>query len=234
MIHEPPLIKGRLLKRYKRFLVDIQTAQGDLITAHCANPGSMAGLLSNGAEVWYKLATNPARKLKYDWVLVRAQNTLVGIHTHMANSLAAEALTSERIPELSGYTTIRREVKYGEASRIDFLLEHPDRRPCYVEVKSITFSRRPALAEFPDSPSVRATKHVGELAHMVQSGARALLLYIVQRADCQHFTLAGDIDPAYQDAIRHAQKTGVESLCYTCHIDPQSMSVNQRIPILDP
>ena len=154
---------------------------------------------------------------------------MVGINTSWPNKIVEEALNADKIVELTGYETIRREVKYGENSRIDFLLESEDRATCYVEVKSITFSRTQGLAEFPDAKTARGTKHLREMTTMVEAGARAVMLYIVQRNDCDHFQIAADVDPEYQQVLTKAQFAGVESLCYACHMSPEEISVSHAI-----
>ena len=168
-----PLISGRLVRRYKRFLSDIELKNRDRVTAHCPNPGSMLGLAEPGMAVWLSPSRNPARKLAFTWELVDAGASLVGINTGWANEVVAEALEARRIEELAGYPELRREVRYGENSRIDFLLEAPGRPACYVEVKSVTL-RRDGRAEFPDAVTARGTKHLGELSDMVAAGSRAL------------------------------------------------------------
>jgi len=232
-----PLIEGRLVSRYKRFFADIELTDGTIVTAHCANTGSMAGLKETGSRVWISKADNPKRKLQYDWRIIEIcqapKTALVGVHTAWPNKIVEEALGDQKIPELAGYGNLRREVKYGENSRIDFLLEHENKPPCYVEVKSITFSRTQGLAEFPDSPSIRAAKHVTELTNMVKQGARAVMLYVVQRDDCDRFKIANDVDPKYQEAITLAQKIGVESLCYACTLSPEEITISHPITILD-
>ncbi|MBL4854830.1 MAG: DNA/RNA nuclease SfsA [Robiginitomaculum sp.] len=232
-----PLLEGRLISRYKRFFADIELIDGTLVTAHCANTGSMSGLKQAGSRVWISQADNPKRKLKYDWRIVEiSQDTkraLVGVHTAWPNKIVEEALRGGNIPELVGYDRLRREVKYGENSRIDFLLENDDKPPCYVEVKSITLSRQPGLAEFPDSPSVRAAKHVNELTNMIGEGARAVMLYVVQRDDCDRFSVASDVDPKYHAALKLAKAAGVQSLCYTCKINPEEITLTRPIQIID-
>ncbi|PHQ67398.1 MAG: DNA/RNA nuclease SfsA [Robiginitomaculum sp.] len=228
-----PLIEGRLISRYKRFFADIELADGSVVTAHCANTGSMAGLKETGSRVWISRADNPKRKLRYDWRIIEVGEALVGVHTAWPNKIVEEALNDQNIPELAGYDSLRREVKYGKNSRIDFLLESKDRRPCYVEVKSITFSRQKNLAEFPDSPSIRAAKHVTELTNMVKDGARAVMLYVVQRNDCDRFCIAADVDPKYQEVLGIAQKAGVENICYACTLSPQEITISHSIKVLD-
>ena len=228
------LVGGRLIRRYKRFLADVMLDDGETVTAHCANPGSMMGLAPEGARVWLAPARDPKRKLRWSWKLVEIGGALVGIDTAAANAVVAEALAVHRIPALAGYGTIRREVAYGSNSRIDLLLsDHADCRPnCLVEVKSVTLSRRPGLAEFPDSVTARGAKHLGELAAAVQDGRRAVLLYLVQRTDVARFATAADIDPAYDRAYRNAVAQGVEALCYACAIDPAGISLDREIPIV--
>ncbi len=236
MKFESPLIEGLLISRYKRFFADIELEDGSVVTAHCANTGSMAGMKETGSRVWISRVDNPKRKLQYDWLIIEAcQNiypALVGVHTAWPNKIVEEALNNQSIPELANYDSLRREVKYGENSRIDFLLESAERQPCYVEVKSITLSRTQGLAEFPDSPSIRARKHVVELTNMVKDGARSVMLYVVQRDDCDRFSIAADIDPKYHLAISQAKKAGVESLCYGCTISPNEITIADPIKIL--
>lgn len=233
-----PLIRGHLIKRYKRFLADIELENGLSVTAHCANPGSMMGLATPGAEVWLSDAVNPKAKLGYRWELVRAGSGLVGINTGLANTLAAEAVEAGRIESLQGYSHIRREVKYGVNSRIDLLLEDGGNRPpCYVEVKSVTLSRNSgsgstSKAEFPDSVTARGAKHLHELKAMASQGARAMMLFVVQRDDCGYFSVAGDIDPVYAKALHEAVAGGVEVLCYACKVTSDEINLHRPIEIL--
>ena len=191
-----PLQKGRLVKRYKRFLADIDL-NGQIITAHCANTGSMMGVKDEGAVVWVTAANNPKRKLQYDWHIIEIGTANVCINTASANKIVEAGINAGLVPELGGYEALRREVKYGENSRIDILLQDETRPLCYVEVKNVTLSRSPPLAEFPDSPSARGTKHLRELAEMARQGHRAIMFYCVNRTDCERFDLARDIDPEY-------------------------------------
>lgn len=227
-----PLIRGQLIKRYKRFLADIELENGALVTAHCANPGSMLGLAASGSEVWLSDAVNPAAKLKYKWELVRAGDGLVGINTGYANAIAAEAIEAGMIGALAGYGQIRREVKYGVNSRIDLLLEDGARPPCYVEVKSVTLSRGAKAAEFPDSVTARGTKHLGELKEMASQGARAMMLFIVQREDCGYFSVAGDIDPVYGKALQDARANGVEAICYACKVTTDEITLHRPLDVM--
>ena len=229
-----PLLHGRLLRRYKRFLADVTLDDGSEVVAHCANPGSMMGLATPGAGVWLSPSTNPARKLKYSWELVEADSGLVGIHTGRANALVAEALEGGRIRELAGYASRRAEVRYGSNSRVDFLLESPAGKPgpaCYLEVKSVTLKRGGNLAEFPDAVTARGSKHLAELTEVVRGGERAVLLFLVQRNDCSAVAAAADIDPAYAAALDGALDEGVEVLCYGCSLDPSGISLDAALPL---
>jgi sugar fermentation stimulation protein A len=229
------LVPAILVRRYKRFLADVELADGSIITAHVANPGAMIGLQAPGARVWLSLSTSKTRKLPYSWELVEADfgngPELVGVNTIHPNAIVAEALAEGAIPELTGYASIRREVKYGEKSRVDFLLEHPDRPPCYVEVKNVHMMRKPGLAEFPDSVTARGARHLEELAAMVALGARAVLLFVAQIGSSQQVAVARDIDPAYGRAFDKARAAGVEVLAYTCAIDHGSIVLARKVVI---
>ena len=228
-----PLRRATLIRRYKRFLSDHRLDDGTAVTAHVANPGAMTGLLDDGAETWLSPAMNPKRKLAFGWEMVRVGSGLVGVNTSRPNRLAAEAIEAGAIPTLAGYETIRREVPYGERSRVDFLLEAEGRPPCYVEVKNVHLRRGPHAA-FPDSVTARGTKHLRELAQVAGAGARAVMLYIVQREDCARFTLAADIDPAYAAAFAEARARGVEALCHACRLSTDGITVDRPLPIDEP
>jgi sugar fermentation stimulation protein A len=230
-----PLIRGTLVKRYKRFLADVTLDSGETVTAHCANTGAMLGVQDQGAEVWLSPARNPDRKLKFTWELIRVGERLVGINTAHPNAIVSEAIAAGKVPELAGYGALRREVKYGKNSRIDILLTDGGGRPdCYVEIKNVHLMREPGLAEFPDSVSTRAAKHQGELADMVAAGARAVTFYLCQREDCDAFRLAADIDPGYAEAAAAAKARGVEALCYACALTPASISVAGPLAFAEP
>lgn len=213
-----PLVSGRLVKRYKRFLADVLLDDGGAITAHCANPGSMLGLKEPGSRVWLSESDNPKRKLKYSWEVIEADGALVGINTAHPNKLVEEALEAGRIEGLTGYGSLRREVKYGKNSRIDILLESGEGALTYVEVKNVHLMRRQGLAEFPDSVTARGAKHLAELADMVAEGHRAAMVFLVQRPDCDRISLAGDIDPAYAAAFETARAAGVEAYAIGCDV----------------
>mgnify|MGYP001809657482 CR=1 FL=1 len=225
-----PLIRATLVKRYKRFLADVILADGREVTAHVANSGAMLGTASPGMEVWLSSAANPKRKLPYSWELVRADGVLVGVNTAHPNAIAEEAIKGGAIAELTGYQRIRREVKYGVNSRIDILLEGDDRPPCYVEVKNVHL-KRGDWAEFPDAVTVRGTKHLRELRDQVAQGARAVMLYLIQREDCVGFRPAADIDPTYAAGLWAAMEDGVEAICYTCHMSIEAISLGSPLPI---
>jgi len=228
MRFDPPLVPGRLLRGYKRFLCDVEIADGHVVTAHVANPGSMLGLVAEGARVWLSVSDNPARKLRHSWELVEADGTLVGVNAGRANALAREAVLAGRIAELAGYADCRAEVRYGGNSRIDLLLRDPARPPCYVEVKNVHLMRRAGLAEFPDSVTKRGTKHLGELREVARAGDRAVMLYLVQRGDCTRFEAAADIDPAYAEALAAARADGVEAYAYACNVTPEAIELDGR------
>ncbi|MBC8337170.1 MAG: DNA/RNA nuclease SfsA [Rhodospirillales bacterium] len=232
-----PLIRGKLIKRYKRFLTDVELEDGSKVVAHCANSGSMLSVNEPGAEVWLSPARNPERKLRYTWESIRIGRTLVGINTSHPNALAADAVAKGRIPELAGYASLRREVKYGKNSRIDLLLERngpDDGEKCYVEIKSVTMKRdlgRDAPVEFPDAVTTRGAKHLVELTDMVKQGHRAVMLYLTQRADSPAFAIAGDIDPDYEKGLAKAMNAGVEVLCYASRVTRHGITLGPSVPL---
>jgi sugar fermentation stimulation protein A len=227
-----PLQRGRLVQRYKRFFADVVLETGEAVTAHCPNPGAMLGLNQPGMPVWVSRSDSPTRKLAHTLELVEAEDGLVGVNTHRPNGLAAEALAAGAVPELAGYAGVRREVRYGLSSRVDFLLEEPGRPRCWLEIKNCHFMREPGLAEFPDCEAARSLKHLRELTAQVQAGDRAVLLFVIQRG-CERFAAAGDIDPAYAAGLQEAAKAGVEVLCYVCEIDTDGVRVARRVPWQD-
>ena len=232
-----PLMPATLVKRYKRFLADVVLPSGETITVHDANPGAMLGLAAPGARVWLSRSANASRKLAHSWELAEVDLggglELVGINTSHPNALVAEALAMQAIPELAGYATVRREVKYGRASRVDFLLEAAGRPPCYVEVKNVHLMRRPGLAEFPDCVTARGARHLDELAAMVAAGARAVMLFLIQIGSAERFALARDIDPAYAAGFARARGRGVEAIARRCRLDHGGIAVAEAVPIVD-
>ena len=230
-----PLVRGKLIKRYKRFLVDIELESGKVVVAHCANPGSMMNLLQPDAEVWLSLASNPNRKLKYTWEMIRYEDTLIGLNTSLPNKIVEDAIQQDLVVEFTEYDSLKREVKYGENSRIDILLQSSNLPDCYLEVKSVTLKRPENgnnLAEFPDSVTVRGKKHLHELSGQVANGNRAAMFYLVQREDCNRLSIAGDIDPNYANAFIAARKAGVEMLCYGCSISPEAIKIRRKLEII--
>jgi sugar fermentation stimulation protein A len=233
MLLPQPMEHGRLVSRYKRFFADVLLDDGTPLTTHCPNPGAMLGLNTPGIGVWVSRSDNPKRKLAWTLELVEVDGGLVGINTMHPNRLVAEALAEDAIPELAGYDVHRREVNFGAASRVDFLLTHPDRQLCYVEVKNCHLRREGTLAEFPDCVAARSSKHLRELAAMVAEGHRAVQLFVIQRTDCDRFAACADLDPTYAAGLTAAAKAGVEVLCYGCDISPEGVRVAQRIPWAD-
>ncbi|HEX5958759.1 MAG TPA: DNA/RNA nuclease SfsA [Hyphomicrobiaceae bacterium] len=233
----PPLLRGTLIQRYKRFLADVRLDNGRLVTATCPNTGSMLGLANPGAAVWLSESDSPTRKYPFTWELVEADlgggPELVGINTGHPNKLVAEAVAARRIKALAGYPTLRREVRYGQSSRIDLLLECPDRGLCYVEIKNVHLSRRHGVAEFPDSMTARGVKHLGEMSEMVRQGHRAIMIYLIQRGAARRFSLARDIDPTYGVAFDAARTAGVEAIALRCRIGTDEIVVDRPVPITE-
>ena len=230
-----PLLTGTLIKRYKRFLADIRLDSGEIVTAHCANPGSMLGLKEVGARVWLSTSDNPKRKLKYSWELLEVDlgcgPHLVGINTNLPNAIVADAIAEGRIAELAGYTSLRREVKYGKNSRIDILLQEENKPDCYVEIKNVHLMRKAGFAEFPDSVTARGKKHLIELAAYAQQGHRCVMFYLIQRTDAETFSLACDIDKDYAQTFDDAIKSGVEAYAYSCTISTEGIDIDAPIPV---
>ena len=231
-----PLVPGRLVQRYKRFLADIETPDG-LVTAHCPNPGAMLGLNMPGAQVLLSRATNPARKLPLTWELVEADlpggRQWVGVNTMRPNALVAEAFQGGVIAALAGHDVLRPEVRYAQASRVDFVASGAASGPCHVEVKNCHLMRRAGLAEFPDCKAARSARHMRDLAQVVVEGGRALVVIVVQM-HATAFDVARDIDPAFDRAFRDARAAGVEVRAHRCIVGPEGVSVAEEIPVLTP
>ncbi len=238
MLFTSALIPATLTRRYKRFLADVVLESGDSTTVHVANPGAMTGLDHALSRIWLSDSGNPLRKYRCTWELVETDlgsgPELVGVNTGQPHSLTAEAIAAGLIPELRGYASVRREVKYGQKSRIDFLLEDPAKPPCYLEVKNVHLMRRPQLAEFPDCVTERGAKHLRELAQMRAAGARAVMLYVIQIPSADRFALARDIDPAYGVAFDLARKAGVEMLAWRCSVTLTGIQIATPVPIVEP
>ena len=233
-----PLLEGRLIERYKRFLADVELAGGERVTAHCANPGAMLGLKDPGSRVLLSRAANPKRKLGYSWEFVEVAAgggplQLVGINTSRTNLLVMEALREGRLEPFARYDRVRPEVRYGRNSRVDFLLEKEGEPPCYLEVKNCHLMREAGLAEFPDCVAARSAKHLYELSAMAAAGTRAALVYVVQM-EADRFEVARDIDPAYDAAFRHALADGVESYAYVCRVTPGEVAFERPVPSVRP
>ena len=225
-----PLIRGRLVQRYKRFFADVILDDGTALTAHCPNPGAMLGVKEPGLRVWLSKSDDPKRKLAHTLELVEtAEGALTGVNTMHPNRIVAEALAGSLIPELAGYETIRREVNYGEASRVDFLLTGPDRPACWLEIKNCHLSRGSGLAEFPDCVAARSSRHLRELAAMARAGDRAVALFVVQRMDCDRFAACAERDPVFARTLDEVAAEGVEVLVYACEIDERGVALKHKL-----
>lgn len=235
MRFQTPLIRGRLVRRYKRFLADVLLDSGEAVTASCPNTGSMIGLTEPGSVVWLSTSDSPTRKYRHTWEMVEADlgqgPTLVGINTSRPNALVAEAINKGLIVGLDGYPELRREVKYGQNSRIDILLDCARKGRCYVEIKNVHMMRTAGTAEFPDSVTERGAKHLAELATMVREGHRAVMVFLIQRGDALRLDLARDIDPAYGKAFDAARDAGVEMLAYRCRLSPEEIVLESAVPV---
>ncbi|MBW2407469.1 MAG: DNA/RNA nuclease SfsA [Deltaproteobacteria bacterium] len=225
----PDLIPGILIKRYKRFLTDVKLDDGEIVTAHCPNTGSMKGCCESGRPVYLSFHDNPKRKLKYTWELIEMPTSLVGVNTLVPNRLVFESVKAGVVPELSGYETVKPEVKINTQSRIDLALTAVDRRHCYVEIKNCTLVDN-RVAEFPDAVTTRGLKHITELQAMVDSGCRCVMFYFIQRMDAAVFKPADHIDPEYGKGLRRAVKRGLEILAYDVAIDLKGIKLHRKIP----
>ncbi|MEJ2636599.1 MAG: DNA/RNA nuclease SfsA [Calditrichia bacterium] len=225
-----PLYSGKLIQRYKRFLADVELDNGEVVTAHCPNSGSMMGCSEPGSPVLLSKSDNPNRKLAYTWELIRIKGNWVGINTGYPNRLVKEAIENGVVKELQHYDAIRQEVKYGENSRIDLLLENSNSR-CYVEVKNVTLVENEA-ALFPDAVTTRGQKHMRELMNMVKAGHRSVIFYVVQRADARWVGPADEIDPEYGRLLRMAVSKGVEALAYQAELSPERILLIRSLPVI--
>lgn len=231
------LIEGRLIRRYKRFLADVQLP-GEVVTAACPNTGSMMGCAEAGSRVWLSVHESPTRKYRHTWEIVEvagAKPVMVGINTGLPNRLVQEAIAGGAIEELAGYETLRREVAFGEEkSRVDIVLESSSRKACYVEVKNVTAAASRGIAVFPDSVSERGARHLRELMRLKASGLRPVQLYCVQREDVNEVRPADAIDPEYGRTLREALAAGVEVMAYRARVSPGEIVIEHRIPVVCP
>lgn len=227
----PKLTEGLLLRRYKRFLADIELPSGEVVVAHCPNPGSMRSVAVSGWSAFLSKSDNPKRKLKWTLELIRSPKAWILVNTQRPNRIVEEAILGGIVAELSGYSELRREVKYGENSRIDLLLSEGSRR-CYVEVKNVSLLMEDGQGAFPDSVTKRGAKHLRELAKQVEAGDRAVMFYLVSRTDIESLRPAIEIDPNYAREVRLALKAGVEMIAYRADVNDNEVLVTRRIPFV--
>jgi sugar fermentation stimulation protein A len=226
----PPLIPGKLIKRYKRFLADVRLDTGETVMVHCPNSGSMKGCAVPGCPVWLSVSDNPRRKLRYTWELIRTPASMIGINTQVPNRLIKTAIETGQIPELAGYGRVRPEVTVRKGTRLDLVLEEPGRRNCYVEIKNCTLVED-GTAMFPDAVTVRGQKHLDELTDLVKTGHRAVIFFLIQRMDAQRFSPAAGIDPAYARKLVQAGEHGVEIITRDVVIDLNQIRVRRALPV---
>jgi sugar fermentation stimulation protein A len=229
MNFEKKLISGLFIKRYKRFFVDVKV-NNQIITAHCPNTGSMYGLLKKNNKVWISKSDNPNRKLKYTLEIIEDKKSKVGINTHLANKIVHHALQNKLIKELNNFLEIKPETKYGTNTRFDFLIIDKKNK-AFLEVKNVTLSRKKKLAEFPDSVTSRGLKHINELVNAGKKKYKIYILFLVQRDDCDSFSIAKDIDPNYSIALRKAVKNNLNVLCYDCKFSTKGIKLNKKMKI---
>ncbi|MGB7334287.1 MAG: DNA/RNA nuclease SfsA [Salaquimonas sp.] len=232
MIFEPQLLKGRLIKRYKRFLADVKMEDGRELTVHCPNPGAMAGLKDAGNPVWVSDSQNPKRKLQYTLELMEVGGTMVGINTNRANKLALEAIHFGMVEDVDKIDEILSEQKYGENSRIDFLINRTNKPSVYLEVKNVNFVRQQGIHEFPDGVTDRGAKHLRELMKVVDQGFEAKMLYVIQRNDGDQFKIADDIDKTYGELFKVSMAHGIKAQAICCDITPEMMTPIRSVEIL--
>ena len=229
MIFNKKLISGELVKRYKRFFVDVKI-NNKIITAHCPNTGSMMGLLSANNKVWLSKSENPERKLKYTLQIIENKKSMVGVNTHLTNKIVLEALEKNSIKELKNLDNIKSEVKFGKNTRFDFLISKNNKK-IFVEVKNVTLSRKKGVAEFPDAVTARGLKHISELINASKRGFETYLLFLIQRNDCNQFKIAQDIDPDYYKLLTEAAKKKLNIICYDCKFSPKGIKLNKNIKL---
>ena len=221
------LLQGTLIKRYKRFFVDIKY-KNKIITGHCPNTGSMMGLLNKGNKIWFSRSDNLSRKLKYTLEIIEVGKKMIGINTLLTNKIVFEALSQKKIKNFAKFNNIKPEVKFSDKTRFDFLISD-NKEKCFLEVKNVTLSRKDEIAEFPDAITSRGTKHLKELIIAKQRGFESYILYLIQREDCKSFRIAKDIDEDYKIAFDKALKKGVKIICFDCIISTEGIKLNNRI-----
>jgi len=224
------LIPGLLIKRYKRFFVDVRV-NNQILTVHCPNTGSMHGLLDQGNKVWISKSNNPKRKLKYTLEIIEVKKTKVGINTHSTNKIVHDALQNNLIKEFNNNIDIKPETKFGANTRFDFLVSSK-KYQSFIEVKNVTLSRKRNLAEFPDAETSRGLKHIGELIKASKKKFKVYILFVIQRNDCNSFSIAKDIDPNYANALSKAVKNNLKILCYDCKFSPKGIKLNRQIKFI--
>jgi len=227
----PKLFQGTLVKRYKRFLADVQLDNGSLVTAHCPNSGTMRACSESGRPVYLSYHDNPKRKLKYTWEIIHMPDSLVGVNTLVPNRLVKRSVEKGLVNELNSYDRVRAEVKTSEHSRLDLVLERDGISDCFVEVKNCTLVEG-GVARFPDADTARGRKHLLELQRLVAEGNRGVMFFLIQRMDASRFCPADDIDPAYGEELRRAHQNGVEILVYDVSIDLTTIRLNHSIPLV--
>jgi len=224
-----PILRGRLIQRYKRFFADVELADGSTLTAHCPNTGSLLGCLAPGSPVLLRDSQDESRKLRHTLQAIRVDGHWVNVDTSLPNRVVREAVVAGKVPELAGYDEVRAEVAFGRGSRADLLLTRGDER-CWVEIKSTTLARD-GVALFPDAVTERGQKHLRELARAVRKGERAVQFFLVSRADVERFAPAADIDPEYARTLRRAVRAGVEVLAYAARVEPKRFELARRLPV---
>ena len=224
------LIPGLLIKRYKRFFVDVRV-NNQILTVHCPNTGSMHGLLDQGNKVWISKSNNPKRKLKYTLEIIEVKKTKVGINTHSTNKIVHDALQNNLIKQFNNNMDIKPEIKFGANTRFDFLVSSK-KYQSFIEVKNVTLSRKRNLAEFPDAETSRGLKHIGELIKASKKKFKVYILFVIQRNDCNSFSIAKDIDPNYANALSKAVKNNLKILCYDCKFSPKGIKLNRQIKFI--
>ena len=221
------LLQGTLIKRYKRFFVDIKY-KNKIITSHCPNSGSMMGLLNEGNKVWFSRSNNPSRKLKHTLEIIEVKKKMVGINTLLTNKIVLDALNQKKIKNLIKFNNIKTEVKFSDNTRFDFLISN-NKKKCFLEVKNVTLSRKKEIAEFPDAVTSRGTKHLNELINAKKKGYESYILYLIQREDCTSFKIAEDLDLEYKNTFNKALNNGVKMLCYDCKLNNEEIRLNNQI-----